>query len=61
MSRHPGSANGGRDERLSGGDWLRMPGPGFPESRVHARRPVDRDGGFVHRLPSQGEGDRHAH
>ena len=32
--------------------------PRFPQPHVHAHRPVDRDGGAVHRVPPQGEGDR---
>ena len=55
----------GRDRRGDGAD-LRRGGkighrrarPRFPQPHVHARRPVDRDGHAVHRVPSQGEGDR---
>jgi pyruvate kinase len=34
------------------------PGPGFSRPGLHARRPVDRDGGAVYRIPPQGQGDR---
>ena len=32
--------------------------PRLPQSHVHARRPVDRDGDALHRVPPQGQGDR---
>ncbi len=32
----------------------------IPRPRVHPRRPVDRDGGAVHRLPPEGQGHRRA-
>ena len=57
----------GRDRRGDGRICLEAeksaaahPGPRVPRPRVHARRPVDRHGGAVHRVPPEGEGDRGA-
>ena len=58
----------GRGDRGDGSDLHRgradpaaQPGAGLPQPRVHARRPVDRDGGALHRLPPQGQVHRRAH
>ena len=41
--------------RRGGADAAAQPRAGLPQPRVHARRPVDRDGGALHRVPPQGE------
>ena len=47
-----------RRGREVGGDRVR---PRGADTGVHADRPVDRDGGAVHRLPPPRQGDRGAH
>ena len=51
----------GADLRRSREIRHRRARPRLPQPHVHARRPVDRDGHAVHRVPPQGQGDRLAH